>query len=149
MIELDQFTQEVNQSIPLTQAMGLKYQSFDPMSCDLITSMPFAPNINDKSTVFGGSMAALATFSGWSLATLICRQASLDCDIVVFKSEMEYLLPISDDCYSHAMVGSSVRERFITGLNSRGKARISIELSIKQGETTAATYRGDYAARIK
>lgn len=149
MIELEQFTEEVHQSIPLTQVMGIKYQSFDPINGDLITSMPFAPNINDKSTVFGGSMAALATFSGWSLATLLCRQASLDCDIVVFKSEMEYLLPISDDFYSQAIVSSSVRDHFITGLNSRDKARISIELTIKQGQTIAATYRGDYAARIK
>jgi len=147
-IELDQFRDEMYQSIPLTQAMGLQYQSFEFAPARLITTLPFGPNVNDKDTAFGGSIAALATFSGWSLATLLCRSQDLHCDIVVFKSELEFLKPINANFYSLSQLEDEQREEFIKQLQERGKARLSIEVEIKQDNVVAACYRGDYAAKI-
>jgi thioesterase domain-containing protein len=43
----------------------------------LTLKAPFAPNINDKGTVFAGTLNAVATLAGWSLLWLILREHNL------------------------------------------------------------------------
>ncbi|NBP95944.1 MAG: hypothetical protein EBU28_11525, partial [Gammaproteobacteria bacterium] len=40
-------------------------------------------NLNDKRTAFAGTLATLSTLSGWTMTSLICKEAELYPDIAV------------------------------------------------------------------
>ena len=58
---------------------------------------PLAPNINYRDTVFGGSAAALATLSAWTLLHIRLATASLPSRLVFQRNTMEYDAPIPGD----------------------------------------------------
>ena len=49
--------------IPLTRAMGLRVESLGEGGIRM--NAPLEPNVNDKGTAFGGSLAAILTLAGW------------------------------------------------------------------------------------
>jgi len=165
MISLKDFNREVWQSIPLTQTMGVeyrRYQSDDEDGRLLSCHLPLLANINDKDTAFGGSIATLATLSGWSLATLLSRELKQDAEVVVYKSSMDYLAPIHRDFYAIASSSAQAVGNFAKDLKQKGKARLLVNVEIfpqglpkiggaqpEQAEKPAATYQGHYAAKLK
>src|SRR5665647_2180784 len=84
------------ENIPLSEAMGIKveYASLDK----IILKAPLKNNINHKKTVFGGSLHAVSTLACWCLLYVNLAIASKDVlQIVITKSEVNYISPVNDD----------------------------------------------------
>jgi len=68
------------QYIPLSAAMGVQVRTATLGHVKL--AAPLRPNVNHTETVFGGSAAALATLSAWTLLHLRLEDAGLDARLV-------------------------------------------------------------------
>ena len=55
--------------------MGIRVAAYDGTSLKL--TAPLAPNINHKSTAFGGSLYSLAVLCGWGIVHLKLAEAAL------------------------------------------------------------------------
>ncbi len=155
-MRLDAFTQEVHRDIPLSRHMEFSFRDFECQpgkGAKLFTDLPLRPNINDKQTAFGGSIATLATLSGWSLCTLISRHLGCPSQVVVYHSEQYYNAPIDEDFYSLATIDANALEAFQRDLTAHKKAKLSVTVDIypTQNETKqapAGRYTGKYLANF-
>ena len=89
MDELTQLRDVLHKEIPLTRAMGVEVESYDG-SC-LVLAAPLAPNINHKSTAFGGSLYSLAVLTGWGLLHLQLKQRDVLAHIIIRQSHIDYI----------------------------------------------------------
>src|SRR5512134_596976 len=78
--------------IPLSAAMQVFVRSVSADS--VVLSAPLEPNINHKSTVFGGSASAVAILAAWSLLHLRLTAEGHDCQLVIQSNQMSYDRPI-------------------------------------------------------
>ncbi|MGI0119376.1 YiiD C-terminal domain-containing protein [Zooshikella sp. RANM57] len=142
--ELDAYLQA---NIPLIAAMQIKVSYFDGKCLRL--SAPLAVNINDKQTAFGGSIATLATITGWAMATLLAKQASGPNQVVIAESKLRYLKPITDDFFAECLrpVDSDL-DSFCHDLNVKSTAKLVLPVQIKQGNKITADFTGTYVASV-
>ncbi|WP_293267145.1 YiiD C-terminal domain-containing protein [Neptunomonas sp.] len=141
----EQFLVWLKTQIPLLNHMGLGELEYDGKR--LVLPAELAPNINDKGTGFGGSLATLATISGWCLTTLLLREQSLDCDVMIRDCEMQYIAPITNDFYAQVVVPSTLDvDSFLLRLKEKGRARLALDVSIKQNGIVALKMTGNYVA---
>src|SRR6185437_15768986 len=82
----------LHEQIPLSAAMSVRVRMATPERVQL--AAPLFPNVNHNETVFGGSAAALATLSAWTLLHLRIARAGLNARLVIQRSSMEYERPI-------------------------------------------------------
>jgi len=61
----------------------------------VVMSVPLAGNLNDKGTMFGGSVYSAMVLAGWTLCIEQGRAAGATGDIVVKDSNIAYLLPVA------------------------------------------------------
>ena len=112
------------------------------VACDghrLRLTAPWAANVNDKGSAFGGSMASLMTYAGWGLATLQLQQAGMRADVFVADSTVRYLKPLYADLCAEAMLAPGQSwESFLATLAQRGRARIHLQARIVQAEGDGA-----------
>lgn len=144
---LRELERTLHAEIPLTRAMGVTVAQFDVT--DLTLRAPLAPNINHKSTAFGGSLATLATLAGWGLLQLLLREHS-PVTVVIQESSVQYLRPVAEDLQAIcAMPQAEVLEMFLRNLARKGRARIELEVLIPAGGETAVRFRGRFVALDK
>ncbi|PHS75497.1 MAG: hypothetical protein COB19_03335 [Porticoccus sp.] len=146
-VNLPDFAATVRQQIPLLDAMNVDFIDYNGSTLSL--GMPLAPNINDKQTGFGGSLAALATACGWAMVSLVLKDASLEADVVVVKSDMRFLAPVTTDCLARVEWPSVEKKQFLQQLSMKGRARTELVLDIVMGEEPVANCRAIYLARLK
>ncbi|MCX7552773.1 YiiD C-terminal domain-containing protein [Marinicella sp. S1101] len=101
MTALRSFQSFLYQHIPLVAQM--KMELLDLTTQELLAAAPLAPNINDKSTVFGGSSAALMTICGWSLIKLQLESHGIENDVVIHRAETTWKQAQYDDLIIKAM----------------------------------------------
>ncbi|MBB6522053.1 YiiD C-terminal domain-containing protein [Pseudoteredinibacter isoporae] len=151
---LDAFTREIHRDIPLSQHMGFAFRHFNcapELGAELITDLPLAPNINDKQTAFGGSIATLATLSGWSLVTLLSRHLGRPAQVVVYHSEQRFTASIEQDFYSVARIDAQDYQTFCNTLSQEPKAKVTVSVDIYpvnklDQQSPSASYQGKYLA---
>lgn len=147
MMDLAALAEQVRNAIPLTRHLAFQLETFDGQALTL--TAPLAPNHNDKGTFFAGSQSALLTLAGWSLTTLLARQAGVNADVVAVKTGLEYLLPLNSDIHITATASTDDISRFEHRLHRRGKASLAI---LAQGTSAngarVCEYQGLYLARI-
>ena len=80
----------LHSQIPLSLAMGAQVESWDGER--FIVTAPLEPNHNHLGTAFGGSLAAIATLSGYGLLWLALGDRSAH--IVIRSSTMNYRRPV-------------------------------------------------------
>ncbi len=129
MIDLGQFEADCRRDIPLLDAMQLSLVEYRDLA--LTMEAPLAPNINNKGTAFGGSIASIGLFGGWAVATLAFMDHGIDnTEIVVYRNEMTFERParghlvvrVTMDpdefaaCLARLRAGSSDRLRFAVGV---------------------------------
>ena len=112
--------------IPLTLSMQVAIHSFD--GTQLTLDAPLAPNVNDKSCAFGGSLVSLMTLAGWGLVLLRLEEAGHDCDIYVQDSNTRYLEPLWSDLRAQARIAGDAEawEAFVASLATRGRGRVRV-----------------------
>lgn len=112
----------------------------------LSLSAPLDLNINDKGTAFGGSIASLCTITGWSMCWLIARQLDLECDMVVYESNMSYSRPITKDFIAEVSFPNEDQIQIIKAkMSEKNKAALELEVVINENEKECVKYTGKYA----
>jgi thioesterase domain-containing protein len=108
---------------------------------------PIEPNLNHRSTAFGGSVAALAILAGWTLVHLRLRAEGLVTHTVIQSSDVRYDAPI------HAAfravtepVDPDAWERFTKTIRRHGKGRLRLSVTVLAEGGPAASFRGAYVA---
>jgi len=135
----------LRENIPLSQAMGVQVKVATPER--VLLSAPLAPNINHHETLFGGSAAALATLSAWTLLHLRLRVADAATRLVIQRSSMEYEKPIPGDVEALCTFDDATAwARFLAILDRRGRARLTLTAHLLHAGQRMAAFSGDFVA---
>ena len=136
----------LHQDIPLTRDMGVKVLSWQNHSLRL--HLPLEPNINHKSTLFGGSLYCGAVLAGWGWLYLRLKEAGIDDGhIVIQEGQISYPLPVKSDGIAICDAPDDATwERFVKMYQRRGRARLSLATRIvaEGSDESAVEFVGQY-----
>ena len=138
-------TRYLHANIPLTSAMQLEALSAAPER--VVLRLPLDANRNHKGTMFGGSLAALATLACWSLIHVRMQADGIAGELVVTRSEIDYTAPVAAACTAVCEFSDDAAwERCKRLLARRNAGRLSLTSGVWLDATApAATFRGDFA----
>jgi thioesterase domain-containing protein len=135
----------LHEHIPLSAAMRVQVKI--ATAEQVLLAAPLAPNINHHETVFGGSAAALATLSAWTLLHLRLEQGGIPAQLVIQRSSMEYGKPMPGDFEACCeFVDETAWQRFCTTLERRGRARLTLTSRLLHSANEMASFVGDFVA---
>ena len=131
----------LHEHIPLSAAMQLAVEGLGEQGVTL--SAPLAPNVNHRNSVFGGSLASLATLAGWSLVHVGLSEIGLPSRVVVMSSQIEYLAPAVGPLRSdlRAARTSGVGEVHRVGASARKRTNRARRGGAFRGRSRRDTYR--------
>ncbi|MEM7759807.1 MAG: YiiD C-terminal domain-containing protein [Cyanobacteria bacterium P01_A01_bin.40] len=133
------------EQIPLSKAMQV--QAIEVTNNSVILTAPLQPNINHRSTVFGGSASALAILSAWTLVNFRLRSEGINSKLVIQKNTMSYDKPITDDFDAICtMSDRQIWERFIKVLQRKQKSRIAVNSLIRCNQKLVGEFTGMFVA---
>lgn len=140
--------ERLHHEIPLSTKMGVKIRSIARDHVAL--EAPLEPNINHKSTAFGGSVHSLAVLSCWALVTSILEHEEMPVSYVVVQdSQIDYLAPISGDFEAvSAWESEGALQKFLSTLKRRGLARVRLTSKVCFKGETCAVLSARFAAQI-
>jgi thioesterase domain-containing protein len=131
--------------IPLSQAMQVEVRRAH--EDELVLAAPLAPNINHRSTIFGGSASAVAILSAWSLLHVRLTSAKLDARLVIQSNTMQYELPIGGAFTARAFIEDPAEwQQFLRMLSRKGRARIAVTSILEVEGKQAGRLRGEFVA---
>jgi thioesterase domain-containing protein len=135
----------LHEHIPLSAAMQVHVLALSASGVTL--EAPLAPNINHRETVFGGSIASLATLAAWSLVHTRLRSENLESRVVVMSSQIGYHAPATGTFTAHCDApAESEWALFARTLTRRGRARITLTATVTSEGVLAATLTGTFVA---
>jgi thioesterase domain-containing protein len=142
-VDLMKLQQYLHDHIPISAAMGVKVvQASDD---GVRISAPLDLNINHRSTVFGGSAAAVGILAGWTLLHVRLAHGGRGTRIVIQRSTIEYHDPIDGDFEAVAVPPESNEwERFSRLLDRRGRSRIDIRTEMRRNGLVLGECFGTY-----
>ncbi|HWH87490.1 MAG TPA: YiiD C-terminal domain-containing protein [Pseudomonas sp.] len=136
----------LHHDIPLTAEMGLKVLEWRARQLSL--HLPLAPNVNHKSTMFGGSLYCGAVLAGWGWLHLRLREEGItDGHIVIQEGQISYPLPVTGDAVAICPAPDApVWKRFLAMYQRYGRARLTLETRILNAgsEDDAVRFTGQY-----
>jgi len=143
LVDLERYLHQV---IPLSQAMGVVVDHVGDDGVRL--SMPLGPNLNHQGGLFGGSGVALAILAGWTMIhERLRRQKDLRPQLVIQRSAMEYLEPVTSDVVAFAPAPTpEAWERFLRTFRRRGRGRIQVAAELGAEGRPAARFAATYVA---
>ncbi|NAS98732.1 thioesterase [Pseudomonas syringae pv. actinidifoliorum] len=120
----------LHHDIPLTRDMGMRVIDWHTRTLRL--HLPLAPNVNHKSTLFGGSLYCGAVLAGWGWLHLRLHEVGItDGHIVIQDGQISYPLPVRSDAIARCEAPEMVQwEKFITTYQRRGRARLTLHTCI-------------------
>jgi thioesterase domain-containing protein len=120
----------LHRDIPLTRDMGVRV--IDWQQHRLRLHLPLAPNVNHKSTLFGGSLYCVAVLAGWGWLHLRLREAGIeDGHIVIQDGQISYPLPVRGDAIALCDAPEAAQwDRFLATYQRRGRARLILQTRI-------------------
>ncbi|TXH71035.1 MAG: DUF4442 domain-containing protein [Thiothrix sp.] len=131
--------------IPLTRAMQVAVLSIEPQQ--LILQAPLEPNINPHHTVFGGSVATMATLAAWCLLHTRLAAEGLANSLVVRRSTLEYDKPIAGTFQAIASLETpDLWEQSLQVFRQRGKAKIAVLSELAYEQQITGRFRGEFVA---
>lgn len=146
MTDVAELQRLLTEEIPLAAAMQVQVSGYDGRA--LVLSAPFAPNVNHKSTVFGGSLYSLMVLAGWGLITLRLRAEGLAGVTVIQQAEVEYLRPVTGRFQARCVLPeAAVWERFLRVYRRRGVGRLELSAQVPGDAEAAARLRGVYVVQ--
>ncbi len=150
MIDLRTFEDECRRDIPLLTAMELSFGRYKDLS--LTMQAPLAPNINNKGTAFGGSIASICLFGGWAVSTLAFTDHGIEnTEIVVYTSEMTFERPARGLLEMRAWIEAQEFEECRAALREpdSGRLRLNIYVDVEHNGKRCAHMRGVYVVWLK
>ncbi|TMU80502.1 thioesterase [Pseudomonas fluorescens] len=136
----------LHHDIPLTRNMGLKVLDWREQQLSL--HLPLDPNVNHKSTMFGGSLYCGAVLAGWGWLHLRLKEEGItDGHIVIQEGRISYPLPVTSDAVAMCPApDAAVWKKFLAMYGRYGRARLMLDTRIvNQGsEDDAVIFTGQY-----
>ena len=136
----------LHHDIPLTRDMGLKVLEWHEQQLSL--HLPLEPNVNHKSTMFGGSLYCGAVLAGWGWLHLCLKEEGItDGHIVIQEGQISYPLPVTGDATAICPAPEAKAwKRFLAMYRRYGRARLTLQTRIvNQGsEDDAVIFTGQY-----
>jgi thioesterase domain-containing protein len=137
------FSDFMQTHLPMAQQLGLRVAKFD--GHELHLAMPLQPNINDKMTMFGGSLYCVSVMACWGMIYLRSKMAGVETpNIVVADAAIKYRLPVPGDCVAVCYAPSDVIHKFESDLAAGHKGRMKLHSSIQTGAGVAVEFEGRY-----
>ena len=134
----------LHEHIPISKHLGVRVAQAGRDAVQL--TAPLEPNLNHRRTGFGGSIAALAILTAWSLLWCRLRHRTGGHNIVIQTSTVDFIAPVDAEFTAGCAAPSAPAwDRFQRTLDQRGRSRIQLEVSIHAGEVLAATFKGMFA----
>ncbi len=131
--------------IPISAEMDVRVQQCT--MDEVVLSGSLRPNLNHRSTVFGGSASAVAILAAWTWFHWALLDAKQQCRVVIQRNQMEYKLPIDGDFTAHCSGLDGARwSRLQRTLRRYGKARAALAAVLKLQGNEVAQFTGDYVA---
>lgn len=138
---------KLHHEIPLSKAMAIRMVSVDPEQSSVFASL--GPNMNHKSTAFGGSVHSVAVVACWTLITNFLEDQDVDY-VVIQRSQIEYAEPIASDFSSQAKWASSAeREKFEKTLERKKLARAKLRATVLCEGKACAILDAEFVAAIR
>ena len=135
----------LHEHIPISLAMGIGVVEATADRVSL--SAPLEPNVNHRSTVFGGSCASVAILAAWTLVHLRVMAARVVGRVVIQRGATEYRAPIQGPFVATCgSPGEPAWDRFDRSLLRRGQARIELDAVVTSDGLVVATFSGAYVA---
>jgi thioesterase domain-containing protein len=135
---------QLRHEIPLTAAMQIGVSAYDGRSLTL--TAPLAANVNDKGTAFAGSIAALANLTGWALLMLWAEERFGECQVAIYRSEMEYRKPLRTGfTATTALPVESSLQYLADALGEKGRGKITLQIELSGNDGLAVTMSAGYA----
>jgi len=134
----------LRENVPLSRHIDIAAGTQTPEWIEL--TAPLSPNLNDKNTAFGGTLATMCTLSGWCMVSLLSRELAARIDIAVIESRIRYLLPVnSDPIRARAYYpDADTQAEFIQHLQLKGRSRLSLKVDVQQDSVSAVKFEGQY-----
>lgn len=137
----------LHQHIPLSRAVDVSV--LEASADQVVLNAPLDPNINVHGTMFGGSAAVLGLLAAWSVLHLRLEASDIASQLVIHRTEMEYLRPIAGTARAVARLDGADWESFAHMLERRGKARLSVTAELTFEAAVAARLVGEFVAMVE
>lgn len=135
----------LHEQIPLAAAMQLQVTHADGQRIRVVA--PLAANRNPHGTVFGGSLATLAIVSGWTLLYDALQRADLQAALVIQHFDADYRAPATAAFSAEAVLPEQWPE-FLQTLQTRGRARLDLQIGLSCDDRPVLNARAVYAAHL-
>ena len=144
-MDKQEFEQLLHHEIPITKAMGFSVIEFTGSRVRI--SAKLEPNLNHKATAFGGSINCLMTVCGWAMMFINIKGIDPDAHIVIQKSSINYLAPITEDFIAECnLTDGESKAKFLDTYAKHKKARLKLKVTCNNQDTLFAEYEGHYVA---
>ncbi len=144
-MSLDEITAYLHAHIPLSRSLGAVAMRWDGTA--LALAAPLGPNLNHRSTAFGGSLSAVAILAGWTLLHLALRDRGIEARLVIQRSEVDFDDPIAGDFGATAVLpGDEDWDRFLLTLRRRHRARVRVRGELRGPAGVGGGHEGVYVA---
>jgi thioesterase domain-containing protein len=102
-------------------------------------SISIAENINDKNTMFAGSIFSVMVLSGWKLAYELINGEQNAYDVVIKQSEIDYQFPVKSNATAIAIPDGKIQYK------NNGSKSVKILVELKdENDKTCAVLKGMY-----
>lgn len=140
-----EFEELLHHEIPITKAMG--FSVIEYTESKVRVSAKLEPNLNHKATAFGGSINCLMTVCGWAMMFSNIKEIDSDANIVIQKSSINYLAPITEDFIAECILTDEAgKTKFLDTYAKHKKARLKLKVTCYNEDALFAEYEGDYVA---
>ncbi len=131
--------------IPLSQAMGVRV--LEAGDASILLEAPLEPNINHRSTIFGGSLTTLGILSAWTWLHCFTRSRGLSPALVIQSESMQFDAPATGifraQCNGTLLQKQSI---FLSTLKRYKRARIELTSILTVGEAQVGRFLGSFVA---
>jgi len=136
-------TEILRAEIPLARAMGVEVTACS--AAGLRLRVPIEPNLNHKSTAFGGSLYSAAALACWAMLHALLAGRAVRAQIVIHRGEMDYDRPATADfAVECAPPDAPQFDRAVRMLARAGRARLAMRAQVDCGGEVAQ-FRGSFA----
>lgn len=137
-------TAYLHEHIPLSQAMDVTTVA---ASADaVVLEAPLGPNVNVHGTMFGGSLATLGLLAAWSVMHLRLEAEGIANQLVIQRTDMEYLLPVAGCVRASAQIDDDGWSSFRHMMDRRGRGRLTVIAELLHEGQVAARLTGEFVA---
>lgn len=126
-----------------TRALGIEIAEWS--GDQAVLTAPLGPSLNDKGTAFAGSIDSILDLAGWSAIMLSLRDAGIEADVMIVKSETEYTAAVRGDMAAMAKIAPEEMERLLRELAETGRSRLSLQCQLTSANRECALMTAQYA----